>query len=184
MAKLTPQSFRLRNGIEVLFRSYEPGDVDRAQSFARQIAAESTHTLKYDGMPQMPKEGLLTAWNEALAHPVNLSFGAFLDGRIVGNLRFFQRNPNHPWIRHIAAFGMAVSRDEWGYGIGTRMLQMMEAHAKASGIVRIEAEVRCENDRGVALYEKNGFKIEGRREKAAFIEGRFCDEFFIAKLLS
>ena len=38
-------------------------------------------------------------------------------------------------------------------------------------------------ENGIALYLNNGFKIEGTREKGAFIEGKFVDEYFIAKLL-
>lgn len=59
----------------------------------------------------------------------------------------------------------------------------METHARSCKISRIEAEVRTVNDRGVSLYTKNGFKIEGRREWAALINGTFLDEFYIAKLL-
>ena len=48
--------------------------------------------------------------------------------------------------------------------------------AEASGVILF----RCENERGVQLYEKMGFKIEGKREMAAFIDGRFQDEYYIA----
>jgi RimJ/RimL family protein N-acetyltransferase len=62
------------------------------------------------------------------------------------------------------------------------MLQLMVEHAKKEGIVRIEAEVRAANENGVGLYQKNGFKIEGLREKAAFINGNYVDEYYIAKI--
>jgi len=45
-------------------------------------------------------------------------------------------------------------------------------------------EVRTANERGVQLYKKNGFKIEGCKEKAALIDGVFVNEFYIAKILS
>jgi RimJ/RimL family protein N-acetyltransferase len=61
----------------------------------------------------------------------------------------------------------------------------MEEHARKEGsIVRIEAEVRAANETGVRLYQKNGFKIEGRREKAALINGNFLDEYYIAKIIT
>lgn len=183
MATLTPEKFTLKNGSEAVIRSYDPADVDLANEFARHVAAESTHTLKYEGMPEMPKDRLIALWTENLSHPVNLNIGVFTEGKIIGNLRFFQRNSNHPWIKHIGAFGMAVSRAYWGQGIGSKLLRAMEIHAKSCGISRIEAEVRTANDRGVSLYTRNGFKIEGRREQAALIDGTFLDEFYIAKLI-
>jgi putative acetyltransferase len=183
MPLFNPEKFSLKNGSEAVIRSYEPEDVELANEFARRIAIESTHTLKYQGMPEMPKEKLIAAWAENLRHPVNLAIGVFAEGELIGNLRFFQRSPNHPWCKHIGAFGMAVSRAHWGEGIGSRLLRAMETCARSGGISRIEAEVRATNDRGVSLYTKHGFKIEGRREKAALIDGAFVDEFYIAKLL-
>ena len=64
-----------------------------------------------------------------------------------------------------------------------QLLQILEDHARSTEITRIEAEVRASNDRGIYLYRRNGFKIEGCREKAAYIEGKFEDEFYIAKLI-
>lgn len=43
--------------------------------------------------------------------------------------------------------------------------------------------VRVKNDRGINLYEKSGYKIEGTRKQAAKIDGEFHDEYFIAKIL-
>jgi len=183
MPILNPIKFKIKNGSELLLRPYEPGDVDLVHKFVRQTAAESTYTLKYEGMPEMPPDKLIALWNENLSHPVNLSLGVFANNEIVGNLRFFQRNPSHPWVKHIGAFGMAVSQTYWGQGIGSKLLQTMENQARSCGISRIEAEVRTANDGGVALYKKNGFKIEGCREKAAWIDGVFQDEFYIAKIL-
>jgi RimJ/RimL family protein N-acetyltransferase len=183
MATISPRKICIADGSDAVIRSYEPMDVDPANAFARQIAAESTYTLKYEGMPEMPKDKLTALWADNLEHPVNLNIGVFDDRKILGNLRFFQRNATHPWVKHIAAFGMAVSRDYWGQGIGSKLLQIMLEHAAACGIHRIEAEVRTANERGIQLYTMNGFKIEGRREKAALIEGTFVDEFYIAKLV-
>ena len=184
MPNLNLEKFKIKNGSEVVIRSYDSNDVDLSRSFARQVALESTHTLKYEGMPDTPKEKLIAVWDENLNHPVNLSLGAFFNNEIIGNLRFFQRSPTHPWIKHIGAFAMAISKNYWGQGIGSKILQIMEAHARSCGISRIEAEVRTANEPGIGLYEKNGFKIEGRREKAAFIDSVLVDEFFISKILT
>ena len=183
MATITPVTIRLTGGSDAIIRSYRPSDVDAANLFARQIAAESTHTLKYEGMPEMPRDKLAALWTDNLTHPVNLNIGVFRDGEILGNLRFFQKNGAHPWVKHIAAFGMAVGRAYWGQGIGSKLLQIMLKHAQECGVRRIEAEVRTANERGIQLYTKNGFKIEGRRESAALIEDTFVDEFYIAKLI-
>jgi RimJ/RimL family protein N-acetyltransferase len=185
MAKLQAVKFTLKKSHhEVVIRSYESGDQEAIQQFAKKIARETTHTLKYEAMPDMTRDQLAYQYDGVLKHPVNLTIGAFLNDQLVGNLRFFQRNENHPWVKHMGAFGMAVAQDYWGEGLGSKMLQIITEHAKNEGIVRIEAEVRTANENGVRLYKKNGFKIEGLREKAAFINGNFVDEYYIAKIIT
>jgi [ribosomal protein S5]-alanine N-acetyltransferase len=78
---------------------------------------------------------------------------------------------------------MMILREFWGEGIGRRMLEIMEAHAKDRGIARLEAQVRTKNERGIKLYRRMGFQIEGTRKHAALIDGKYQDEFFIAKIL-
>jgi len=183
MAIINQELFLTKNSVELTIRSFRPGDENASKEFAEMVAKESYNTLKYEGMPDIPLERLTCLFTDYADHPVNLHFGAFDGGEVVGNLRFFQRNSNHPWIKHIGAFGMAVREIYWGQGIGSKLLQVLFNHAGSTEITRIEAEVRATNDRGVHLYEKNGFKIEGRREKAALINGKFEDEFYIAKII-
>ncbi len=183
MAIYTAEIFNIKNGSEVVIRSYELSDVDEAIYFANQVAQETKHTLKYEGMPPMPKNKLLETWEENIKHPVNLNLGVFFRGSLIGNLRFFQRSSNHPWIRHIGSFGMAMRQSHWGQGLGSRLLSILDAHARSCGICRIEAEVRANNSAGISLYTKCGYKVEGRREKAALIDGVYVDEFYIAKIL-
>lgn len=183
MAIINQERFLTKSSKEVTIRSFRVGDENASKEFARLVAKESYNTLKYEGMPDIPLERLTALFTDYANHPINLHFGAFIDEEVVGNLRFFQRNSSHPWIKHIGAFGMAVREIHWGEGIGSKLLQVLFNHARSTEISRIEAEVRTTNDRGIHIYEKNGFKIEGRREKAALIDGKFEDEFYIAKLI-
>lgn len=181
MAIIKSVHFTLKDSSIVTIRSLRVGDEETLRMFAILAAKESKNTLKYEGMPLMPIEKFTSQFSEFGEHPVNIHIGAFFEGQIIANLRFFQRNSTHPWIKHIGAFGMAVREAYWGHGVGSRLLQIMDSHARSTEIKRIEAEVRASNDRGIYLYEKNGFKIEGRREKAAFIDDTYEDEFYIAK---
>jgi len=67
-------------------------------------------------------------------------------------------------------------------GLGARLLAEMEGHVRRSGFHRVEATVRTANARGLVLYRKAGFRIEGTRRRAVFIDGVFHDEFYFAKL--
>jgi RimJ/RimL family protein N-acetyltransferase len=187
MPELLPKVFHIQKGPhlgdEIVLRSYRTGDEEECLRFMNSAAEESTHTLKYVGMNQMTHEQLRKLWEDYRAHAVNFNLAAFAGNRVIGQIRGFQKNPTHPWTKHIAAFGMAVSQEMWGSGIGTLLLKEMENHLRQAAIYRIEAEVRVENQRGVQLYTKNGYKIEGRREKAALINGIYVDEYYLGKIL-
>lgn len=122
-------------------------------------------------------------WGEAEADPLELYLGAFDADRLVAQVGFRPLMPTHPWYRAHGHFGMMVLAEYWGQGLGTRLLEEMEVHARRNGFRRVEATVRTANERGVALYRKANFQFEGTRRRAVEIDGAFHDEFYIAKLL-
>jgi RimJ/RimL family protein N-acetyltransferase len=75
-------------------------------------------------------------------------------------------------------------RRAWrGRGIGTRLFAAAEDWARADGAWRIELRVDEENARGLALYRKRGFVVEGTFVRAVQIDGRWHRHFFMAKPL-
>ena len=57
------------------------------------------------------------------------------------------------------------------------------SRAPSAGIKRIELYVYCRNAPAIALYEKFGFAVEGRR-KAFIREGNeYLDDFVMARVL-
>lgn len=181
MATYNPEVFQLKNGRKLTIRHCTVADTPLFAPFQKQISRETTHTMQMESNP--PSEAQVREnWQRSELDPKALRIGAFSEGRMVGMLGFHPL-PAHPWTDHLAQFGMMILKEYWGQGLGTRLLQIMESHAKKVGVSRIEAMVRIGNDRGEHLYKKNGFVIEGTRKKAAFINGTFWDEYFIAKLL-
>lgn len=54
---------------------------------------------------------------------------------------------------------------------------------RKNNVKRLELMVITENIRAVNLYKKSGFKIEGLREISTLINGKYYDEYYMAKLL-
>jgi [ribosomal protein S5]-alanine N-acetyltransferase len=184
MAVLEPIQFALHSGREITFRSITPEDVHAFLAFRKQIPHESTNTMQYVGMELPPADEMAERLQSQLEDKIVLNIGAFDGDKIVGFLNFRMPFPEHPWVPHLAQFGMMVLKEYWGQGIGKTLLALQETHALPLGILRIEAMVRANNDRGVKLYERNGYKIEGTRRLAAKIDGEYVDEYFIAKILN
>ena len=62
---------------------------------------------------------------------------------------------------HRATLSITVLQKYWGFGIGSRLMQMMIDFSREQGIAVISLEVRADNDRAVALYKKFGFETIG-----------------------
>ena len=90
----------------------------------------------------------------------------------------------HAYLTHSGEFGISVRRDWRGRGIGTRLLDALEAWALAHGFRRLELSVFANNVDAVRLYERRGFEREGCRRGAVLIDGAFIDLIEMAKVLT
>ncbi len=93
-----------------------------------------------------------------------------------------QRN-RLPANRHRAWLGMGVVGSHRGRGIGPRLLQASIDEATARDIARIDLEVRVDNDRARRLYERFGFRMRGRVERALRVDDAFVDTWAMVLLL-
>ncbi len=181
MVAYAPAEYRLGNGRTLTLRSVAPDDFEAFVAFLRSIGDETTHTMRYPGVPDPERESTTPGWLAAAASPHDLSLGAFDGALLLGMLRTRKERPDHPMRAHVATFGMMMLKEVWGQGLGAQFLAIQDAHALATGVTRLEAGVRAKNTRAIALYRKAGFKVEGTLEKYAKIGGAYEDELGIAK---
>lgn len=59
---------------------------------------------------------------------------------------------------------LAVAREHWGRGIGSALLAALLAEAQRRGCTEVFLEVRADNDRAQALYQRYGFTQIGIRK--------------------
>jgi RimJ/RimL family protein N-acetyltransferase len=78
---------------------------------------------------------------------------------------------------------VGVLQEYSGKGVGTRLFDKVEGWAYEKGIYRLELTVMEHNRAAMMLYAKAGFKIEGTRKQALFIDGEYVNEFYMGKLL-
>jgi len=78
---------------------------------------------------------------------------------------------------------IALLKDYWNQGIGTRMFQELIRIAEANGqILQMELEFIEGNTRARALYEKMGFRIAGMKPNAVRLkDGRLLNEYFMVR---
>ncbi|HET9467706.1 MAG TPA: GNAT family N-acetyltransferase [Vicinamibacterales bacterium] len=86
-------------------------------------------------------------------------------------------------FRHAARMGMGVLPAYRGAGLGRRLLSETLDAARALDIERVELEVFASNTAAIALYERLGFVVEGRKSRARKIDGSYDDDLIMARLL-
>ena len=100
-------------------------------------------------------------------------FAARVDGRIVGNIGL--HGSTRERMKHRLSFGLSVEKAYWGKGIGSALLQTLIDFARENGFAVISLEVRSDNARAIALYQKFGFEKTGAFPGFMKIGGRMID---------
>jgi ribosomal protein S18 acetylase RimI-like enzyme len=83
---------------------------------------------------------------------------------------------------HVGQLGMAVIAAYRRQGIGRQLLSVALEHAARVSITRIELEVYSSNQPAIKLYESVGFKKEGVRQRARYLDGVWDDMTLMALL--
>jgi RimJ/RimL family protein N-acetyltransferase len=88
-----------------------------------------------------------------------------------------------PRNRH-AQLGIALGdKDAWGRGYGTEATRLLVRHAfDTLNLNRVWLHVYEYNPRALRVYEKAGFRTEGRLRQDTFRDGRYWDTFVLAVL--
>lgn len=84
---------------------------------------------------------------------------------------------------HCGGLGMGVVADHRGMGIGTKLVTAT-LNAARGHFERVDLDVYASNTPAIALYEKVGFALEGRRRQALLRDGVYDDIVMMGLLLS
>jgi ribosomal protein S18 acetylase RimI-like enzyme len=167
----------------IVIREARPADAEAMIAFVQRLAAEPDIDI-----PMEPGEFRYTPEQEhqILQEYADADNSVFLlaeaDGALVGELDI--RGGKRKRTRHAATLGIAVQRGFRNRGVGNALLSAAIAWARTGGVLkRIELQVYARNQMAIHLYEKHGFRIEGRRQRAVLQNGEFLDDYVMALLL-
>lgn len=107
-----------------------------------------------------------------------------LEGRIAASYKVTRRAHRMSHIAYLGGF--AVHPEFRGRGIGSRVLNDLEARLRQDGAKRFELLVVSDNPKAIEFYLKHGFEHEGTLKKFLKRSNSECylDELMMAKLLS
>ena len=80
---------------------------------------------------------------------------AKVNGEIIGTASLSRKQRR---MGHRAEFGIGLKKAWWGCGAASALMERILAFAKETGVEQVNLEVRSDNKRAIALYEKFGFR--------------------------
>jgi ribosomal protein S18 acetylase RimI-like enzyme len=120
---------------------------------------------------------------DRLAGTDAMTFGAFLEGKLVGNVTLARDTGTK--LRHRASvYAVYVTASARGRGIAYRLMQELIAAAGAiEEIEQLYLAVSSGNTAALKLYKNLGFEKYGIDVRAMKIGGRYVDEELMVKFL-
>ncbi len=165
----------------VYIREIVPDDAARFLALCRQLDRETQYMLLEPDERVTTLEEQRRLLDQLAASERETIFVADCAGKLVGYLAV--RGGRFRRERHRATLVIGVLQAFSGRGIGTQLFQAMEPWARQHSFRRLELTVMAHNQAAIALYRKQGFEMEGIRRQALQVDGRFIDEYYMARLL-
>lgn len=81
----------------------------------------------------------------------------------------------------VAEVSVYVAPEAQGRGVGRRLLGGLVAASEAEGIWTLQAGIFPENAASVAVHERCGFRMVGRRERLGRLHGRWQDVLLLER---
>jgi RimJ/RimL family protein N-acetyltransferase len=167
---------------DFIVRPAVPDDVPALDQAIATIDEETEFLAKPGEYRQRWAPGFASRLQEMSAKNTGAYVIALNGGEIVGFLGAFvgviARTRGIVYVAHVGV------RAAWrGRGVGTALFEAIETWARGQSAWRLDLRVDTQNARGLALYKKRGFVVEGRIVDGACTHGVWRDHFLMAKAL-
>jgi RimJ/RimL family protein N-acetyltransferase len=156
---------------ELLIREATPDDAAGVLAQLKGVLSDEPVMI-----PKQPEEVTLSLTQladflgELAASPTSLFLIALADDQIVANLDLIGLKRQS--MAHVAQLGIGILAPWRGQGLGRRLMQTAIDWARPHPTLqRIELNVYADNLPAIALYEKFGFMLEGRRRGMVWHQG-------------
>ena len=174
----------LKDGRKALFRSPCEDDAEEMLRFITKASGETDFLLTYpEEFSDFTLEQEKALIRGEYDNPNRMMVACLVDGKIAGNCQVAFRTGMKGC--HRASVAIALLKDYWNLGIGTRMFEELFRVARArDGVCQIELDFVEGNSRARGLYEKMGFRITGVKPDAIRMrDGTFVNEYMMVKRL-
>lgn len=154
----------IKNGQKCIIRNGTFEDGPEVSTFFTTTHGETDYLLSYPEESTRDDEKQSNYLKETTESDREIELLAIVDGKVVGMAGFNAIGSKYK-VRHRTEFGITVSKNYWGQGIGKAIMNACIECAKEAGYIQLELDVVADNTRAIELYKKLGFIEFGRNPK-------------------
>ena len=154
----------IKNGQKCIIRNGTFEDGPEVSTFFTTTHGETDYLLSYPEESTRDDEKQSNYLKETTESDREIELLAIVDGKVVGMAGFNAIGSKYK-VRHRAEFGITVSKNYWGQGIGKAIMNACIECAKEAGYIQLELDVVADNTRAIELYKKLGLIEFGRNPK-------------------
>lgn len=176
--------FKMKDGRTALIRSPKDEDIQGVLDYLTVSAGETEFIMRYpEECGKYTPEAEKALFDRMNASDNEAMLVCIVGGKIAGNC-------NIAWsksikTRHRANIAIALLKEFWGLGLGTRLLEELIHIAEGNPeLLQMELEFIEGNSRARALYEKLGFRITGMKPNAFRLkDGSLLHEYSMVRAM-
>ena len=170
--------FTLKDGRKALIRSPRDEDIPGMLEYLYISSGETEFILRYpEECAKYTVEGEKALFDSVNRAENEAMLVCIVDGKVAGNCQITWSTGIK--TRHRASIAIALLKEFWNQGIGTKLLQELISIAEENEqILQLELDFVEGNSRARTLYEKMGFRIVGVRPNAIRLkDGTLLNEY-------
>ncbi len=137
------------------------------------------HTDNEITISENDTKNLIVFFNKKAVNNTLIFLGIFFKNKLIGTIKIYHINFKHSF----ASLGILLDKDYWHKGIMQEaLIPFFDYYFNKLNFNRIEAQTFVENYAAIKLFEKLGFKNEGRLRQNFLILGKFEDSYLFSML--
>ena len=174
--------FTLKDGRTATIRSPKDEDIQGVLDYLYISSGETDFILRYpEECTKYTAEEEKQLFDRMNTADNETMLVCIVDGKVAGNCQITWSNGIK--TRHRAHVAIALLKEFWNLGIGTRLFQELIRIAEENeNILQMELDFVEGNSRARALYEKMGFKITGVKPDAIRLkDGTLLNEYSMVR---
>jgi len=166
-------------GKEIRLRPLKVEDIEKTNIWRNdQELIKLTMGLKFPKTLEMDKEWFHCALNDKSNRNIYLGIDELISNNFIGIIQIC----NIDWISKICELGIVIGdKNMQGKGYGTEAMSLLFGYAFYTlNLRKILLHVVSLNDNAKTLYDKLGFREEGRLSKHFFVVGDYHDIYILS----